>query len=273
MPTFIATYLDSIPIGLANYLKNIFSCYRLNELVKNNVTQFVDADYQNIFSSFFKNSDMLVNITNYEDIIFNLDSIESLKNIDKIHLIYDWKLYVDPTDNIQITQFANEMFEDNHNMIDNRYTNIPQHMREIYLNVISKFTINDSILDNVNIQINAPFMAVHIRTWKNITGSPDRYKHYLDVISDYIDIINISEYNNILICTDNLEESSYVIDSLNTDKNIMFYKYNSNLNKLQNDFSELLLMSKASKIVGSVNSTFTELAWWYSNCKSEIVIL
>ena len=53
----------------------------------------------------------------------------------------------------------------------------------------------------------------------------------------------------------------------------MFYEYNTELNQIQNDFSELLLLSKSACLIGSVNSTFTELAWYYSKCTVPVTIV
>ena len=37
-------------------------------------------------------------------------------------------------------------------------------------------------------------------------------------------------------------------------------------------FIELLLLSKCDKIIGTYASSFDEVAWWMSGCKSKVII-
>jgi hypothetical protein len=37
-------------------------------------------------------------------------------------------------------------------------------------------------------------------------------------------------------------------------------------------FIELLILSKCSTIIGTYDSTFDEVAWWLSECKSKVII-
>ena len=37
-------------------------------------------------------------------------------------------------------------------------------------------------------------------------------------------------------------------------------------------FIELLILSKCSTIIGTYDSTFDEVAWWFSGCKSKVII-
>jgi len=131
------------------------------------------------------------------------------------------------------------------------------------------------ILKNYNLK---QCLGIHIRTWKTNNSfsdersSNERYDHYLKNKYRYIEFINASKYHNIFMCCDNYIEMEDIINKI-SNKNIILYRHNNNLNDLQNDFSELLLCSKCNFILGSLNSTYSELAWWYSKCIDNIKII
>ena len=205
------------------------------------------------------------------------------QNSKKVYKIDGWRLYIHPNDNVNISPFANEWFLQKCNMsVDLRFNNIPKNIQEMYINIISKFEIHDKLINNVNSflteTIKEDFLGVHIRTWfnnntlKDNRSSNERYKHYLSVRDAFINNINKSSQNYVLICTDNRKEIKYIIDRI-VNKKIVFYIPDPTCNYIQNDFSELLLLSKCSYLIGSLNSTFTELAWWYSKCSVMVTIL
>jgi len=295
MTTFIATYTPNIKIGIANYLKVVFSCYRLNYIIYGRDQKFkcIDKDFKHIFSSIFTNNELILyetsnkicghTVLNETFPYFKNIQILLNKNEKKIYKVDGWRFYVHPNDNVNISPFCSESHLRNCNWaIDFRYNNIPKHIQEKYINIINKFKINDKIIQNVDSfvsnTIKDEFLGVHIRTWCNNNtfqddrSSCERYNHYLSVRDNFVNNINKSEQNVVLICTDNKTEIQYIIDKI-INKKVLFYIEDPECNNLQNDFSELLLLSKSSKLIGSFNSTFTELAWWYSNCSIMVIII
>jgi len=296
MSLFITTYNSSnIKVGIANYLKVLFSCYKINSLIYGlQKFKFVDKDFEHIFSSIFKNTDMIyddcenkIHINDSLNDVYsdfsNINNILLKDNDNKIYKLDGWRFYVHPNDNVNITNFGNEWYLRDCNIsIDFRYDNIPQNIRENYINIINKFEIVDKINNNVNMfilqNITEEFLGVHIRTWYNNStfqdnrSSNERYDHYLSVRDSFINNINNSKYNTVLICTDNIPEVQYIVNKI-VNKKVLFYVENPECNYIQNDFSELLLLSKSSYLIGSLNSTFTELAWWYSKCSINVIIL
>lgn len=289
MGIFLASYMKGIEVGLSNYIKIAFSCYRINQIVKEkrgkNINRIVciDKDFDYIFKSFFENEELISykNIDNLE--YLELDNINNYIDDKKKYKIVGWRLYISKEDNLNINPFADEWYlRDLKDAIDFRYNNIPEHIQEIYLNIIKKFKIKKILLENVdsflkNKIIKDTFLGVHIRTWFNNSTFSDnrtaleRYNHYLSIRDKLIQSINECEYDTVFMCTDNKTEIQYILDRIH-DKNIIFYEYNNDLNSLENDFIELLILSKSTEIYGCLNSTFTELAWWYSNCNKKIKI-
>ena len=89
----------------------------------------------------------------------------------------------------------------------------------------------------------------------------------------YVKFVLETNISTCLISSDCFEEITDIIDDIRKYKSIVFYKNNSELNQLQNDFTELLLCSKANIIIGSYMNTYSELIWWYSKCNRNIYIV
>ena len=51
------------------------------------------------------------------------------------------------------------------------------------------------------------------------------------------------------------------------------FRGRDNTNSIKEALIDLLLLSKCNIILGTFLSTFTEVAWWFSNCKAQIYII
>lgn len=286
-------------VGLANYLKVLFSTYRINSIINpNQIIPCVDKDFEWIFKSIYTNDEYVYpdiiedcpwcTIDNWSlfqnNSIYHMDGRKNFFNKEDTTPVYKtngWRFYTQPSDNVNTKPFSNEWdLREQTSSIDLRYTNIPQNMINVYTNIINKFNIQESILNHVNTlknKINGDFLGVHIRTWKTFgdlsdnRSSNDRYNWYINSRNNILNSINKNPNKKVLICTDNKNEVELLLPHIK-DKEVYFYEKNTELSDLQNDFSELLLLSKSNYLIGSNNSTFSELAWWYSNCKIGVEI-
>jgi hypothetical protein len=189
-----------------------------------------------------------------------------------------------PDDNIYINPYSTEWFNNTPgSSIDLRYYNIPQHMINIYLDIIGKFGINNELISHLNNKLSSiggNFLGAHIRTWRNnntttdVRSANDRFSYYDSVgRSKFIYLINECQYENVLICTDNKEEVNKTIIPNIRNKRIIFFDSIPELHEIQNDFIEILLLSKCSHLLATLNSTFSELAWWYGGCKAKLDVI
>lgn len=300
---FLTSYYKDHKVGLSNYLKVLFSTYRVNSIInKDKIVPCVDKDFDFIYSSCFSNKEFIYDdVINNEghglafdnnsvfledcvvafeggirqynfksDVYYNVPNLGKLYNFDDDFIIktFGWRFYVKPTDNVNTIPFSNEWYlREQTSTIDLRYSNIPRNIINVYLDIINKFNINEQVLNSVNeflCKINGDFLGVHIRTW-NTNGSlsdnrssNERYKWYID--------------KDVLISTDNIDEVKVILPYIK-DKNIHFIDKINDLNDIQNDFKDILLLSKSKYLIGSLNSTFSELSWWYGGCKSEVEII
>lgn len=312
----LTSYFKGHKVGLSNYLKVLFSTYRINSIICNNKQlPCVDKEFSWIFSSCFSNDNLIYNeeITNedhglafdnscvfLEDclvawegttrqynfsskISYNIPNIKHIYNFNEntIHKTFGWRFYVKPSDNINIKPFNNEWYlRDQPSSIDLRYNNIPKDIIKTYLNIINIFNVNklvNKVVEEFVTKINGDFLGVHIRTWKtngNLNdnrSSNDRYRWFLNNINNIINSINRNSLKKVLISTDNIEEIKIILPYL-SNKEVFFTENSNILNEIQNDFKDILILSKSKHLIGSLNSTFSEMAWWYNGCKIPVEI-
>jgi hypothetical protein len=300
MSIYLATYYPGyIPIGLCNFLKVLFSTNRINSLIHTEKeVPCVDKEFDWILNSIFDNHEYVYpelvqnsplctidNMSIFLDrAIYHVDGRKNTFDQNDKTPVYrndGWRFYVMPSEVSEMKPFANEWYlRDQPRSIDLKYTNIPQNVRDIYLNIIKKFKIKDFLekyVESIAQKIDGDYLSVHIRTWFSHlwdieTKINERHQWYLQVRSQYIDAINRNPLKKVLICTDSIDQVKMLLPYLNSDKEVHFYESNSEFSRLQNDFCELLLLSKGKYLIGTNNSTFSELAWWYSNCEQTVEI-
>ena len=295
MVIFLNTYLNKFnkaPLGLGNWLKVLFSTYRLNKIYNNREDlPNVDMELESEFNSLFTNKNFI-----YPQLLETKDwyMIEGNKLIcpKKNHpspLLSDnprgiiklcgWRLFISEDDNVNTEPFGEEWINrDDSNSVDFRFNNIPENVKKTYLSVIDKFTIHDSINNWVKSQIESisgDYLGVHIRTWKtNIwdhEGLPAR-SHFENSKHKFTQSINNSPIDKIFISTDNISEIQEILNNLE-GKEVYLYESNSNFNRIQNDFCEMLILSRSKHLIGSCMSTYSEIAWWYSKCNPNVEII
>ena len=84
---------------------------------------------------------------------------------------------------------------------------------------------------------------------------------FLDLMSEYKDC-------KFFVSTDYYPAIEYLREELGKDRIINYPHSDENIDC----FIEILLLSKNKVLIGSPMSTFTEVAWWFSGCKSEVKI-
>jgi hypothetical protein len=287
MTIFLASYTNLEKIGIANYLKTLYSCHRANYMLTNSHdTPCVDKKYAFIFENLFSNINKISNKeTDGEIDIWDIDKFIFREPDNKVYAIIHWQFYISENDGVNIPLFKDEWFNNQPGKsIDCRYTNIPEHIISSYRNIMNEYSIRSDLLYHINTKlskINSDFLGVHIRTWRNNNDnklkfdnrwSNERFNHYQKIRIEFINAINKSSYNKVLICTDNRPDICENIIPFVKNKDVILYEDVSELNEIQNDFIELQLLSKSSFLIGSLNSTFSELAWWYGGIGDKVDI-
>jgi len=227
--------------GIANRIKNILSAL---------------AQYETV-------------CTPYETINYIFPSIQK---VDQVINPYEdnWRLYISPEE-----QRHTEKYE----TIDLLYEETPKYFIDKYLKIIDRLKINPEIVDYVNEFTEGwdNIVGIHIRSWY----CQKRRFHSNEIFEEQIDKLDPNQ--KIFFCSDNADVQKYFIDKygervitydrqLFNTPHLAESGHHDDIQITTDAFIELLILSKCSTIVGTYDSTFDEVAWWFSKCKSKVII-
>lgn len=192
-----------------------------------------------------------------------------------------WRLSVLPEDIEIPIGFSRHIDNNQHagRCIDHEYHRIPISMRNKYLEVFSRLIIQPNILANVaqfhNDQImGKEVVAVHLRTWK-----VDPYPGIrADRTAQFITQMRVFPIETIFLISADCDEA---VDQLRQafPNRIITYPRKVSRNEGRKspqgqveDFTELLLLTKCPTFLASDRSTYSELIWWFGECKANVIV-
>lgn len=226
--------------GIANRIKNIMSAL---------------SQYENVG-------------TPYEPINYIFPSIQI---VDEVVNPYEenWRLYVSEED---------QQHTETYKTIDLLYEKTPQYFIDKYLDVIQKLEINKDIIDYVN-EFTKDWnnmVGVHIRSWY----CPKRRFHSNEIFEEQIDKLNPEKF---FFCSDNSDVQNHFVEKygnrmvtydrqLFNNPHLAESGHHDDIQITTDAFIELLILSECSTIIGTYDSTFDEVAWWFGGCKSKVII-
>jgi hypothetical protein len=148
--------------------------------------------------------------------------------------------------------------------IDFQYFNIKDNIRTHYINLIkNNIKLHDNIqtiIENESALLDCRNkIGIHIRTWN---GVGVRKAICFDERT-WFDLLHKYHNESPFVCCDD----KALLDRIKTKFSNVTCFTNFTEDKQLNDFIELMLLSRCKKIIGSYESTFTEVAWWFSECK------
>lgn len=160
--------------------------------------------------------------------------------------------------------------------IDNNYKRelINDKVYDRFMNAIKKIKFKDIIINEIN-KYNFEFentLGISVRTWKSIHEQDVNRSYdeniYKNVISDVLS--NNKNINKVFLSVDNTDYLEEYIDFLKKfNVEIIIYK-NPDVNYLQYVIIKMLLLSKCGYFIGNRISTFSELVFWFSECKQKV---
>ena len=224
-------------------------------------------------------------VTDCKDLVqiySNLDHISDLTDrvVTKNHC--DWRLVVFEQDELpkgfakSLESRGFEGADKDRKNIDFEYHHIPASIQKIYLDYLKKMDIRPDLLAITrNFAINnftAETVSVHLRTWltDDWDQAPKRHHHFFNE-EKYRKIIENHLDDGIFLSSDNIGYA----ERLKADYGdaIITVERSDAENPVDFAFINLLLLSRNSIIYGSKISTFTEMAWWYSGCRAEVILI
>jgi len=276
------TIISITDSGMGNRLKSLLSVMRLtdNYMVYWPKNRFGYAKFSDLFVNDFE----VIKVPFFSNIF-----------IGKNKLIYHPKTRFSPyfkvLDSDEINYgFAPGLYDqkkgktskiDGGKSIDFQYNRIPKKIQDDYSEQVKKLVpikyIQDELTRFYKKSFNENTVSVQIRTWKDETRrqgmfSKDEYFKHLDNLPN----------KNFFISSDDqgiVDEimSRYPARSFFYPKRIRNYEPGSQDSKSiefqQDCLIDMLLLGKASLIIGSHLSSFVECAWWFGLCKPKVIIV
>ncbi len=268
MEKFIIAYCTD---GLCNRLKCLISAMRFAE--KYSRTLIVcwpkNKDLNCGFNDLFEN--------NLKEI--ELKELKIIQNRiiqdEKYKIIHTWRLLPLPEDHLP-HNFSQAPFSKPGENIDFEYNRIPQLVRDRFLTYINQIVLSQYIKDKVSNYINThnPYdISFNVRTWAEVECGRFRY---FDKKAAYETIDKTGKSNFFVSC-----DSQDFLDKV-TNKykdRVLYYPKRTflgdrdSMEGIQDAFIDLLLASKSKRLILSHISTFSEMIWWFSDCKPDVEII
>lgn len=267
--------------GLCNRLKSLLSAMRIADLKNEEAKVDWPIGEGSVgschFNDLFKNSDMVIRRPDYPA---------------NCTMYNYWRFYIDDNDPIPNNfsegcgiRYNNPIKFNSHSHarsdgknIDLEFYRIPEEIRLSYLKQLSKLKIKENILEEVEVfskKFDNNTVSVQIRSWND-----DPVKRNYFNIQDFFKLMDSMGGNNFFITADTPEIINLFRDRYG-DKIIVRDNYQKTMGKRNKSQKEgvidamidLLLLSKNNTLIGTYISTFSELSWWYSNCKQKTFII
>lgn len=162
-------------------------------------------------------------------------------------------------------------------LIDYNYDNnkVCEKVRNRILNTIHNIEflpiINEKVEKNVLLFNNKKILGISVRTWKcfHEKGIQRQYNstEYKNKIKE---LIKNKHIDGFVISFDNHNVEIEYMDFLsNYDLPIWILRKTDDMNELQHCVIKMLTLSKCNYFIGNRISTFSELVYWFSDCKIE----
>ena len=241
--------------GLSNRIKNIVSCFRISD--------DVEVLWNSEVLRFFNQYD--ISILDYFPNLKLTDSIDGKKSRNGWRLeVFDNDL---PKDFKEDHYLSKTTCSSNGMGIDFEYHRIPKSVRDSYIKCFNKLQLNPKIIEKVDEFSNSHFdkntVSIHVRTW--IDCGQRRREFYK--IENFFHLMDKYENEMFFISTDDHNVISEFQNRYGKNR-IIFYPYPEEYIGIVDQ----LLLSRNSEFISSPCSTFSEVAWWFSNCKSNVKV-
>jgi hypothetical protein len=260
--------------GIGNKLKSLVTCLRMSDLYNDQV--YVQFEHHNLLSIEQPNRPAQPKIITRMD--GSATSVTGIKT-------GAWQLDLMPQDLLepvlkQPKSFVLIRAKDSYSglspdFIDFQFDNISDHIIQAVLPYWNQIKYNTEILNEVD-EICGTW-NIHNRVGVHIRSQYENSKKSECVYDFEMFVKSMSKESDDFFVTSDLNSISRDLQTIFGDR-IMYrdFPYEKhtvyNKNGWRNALIDLLLLSRCKKIIGSYQSTFTEVAWWINGCKSIVEI-
>ena len=268
--------------GLSNRIKSLVSCLRFGS--ENNMESKV---YWEILNS-YKTHNHLLNCP-FSKLFSNNIEINSLQNIDYYNysshclMVFDSDNLPDNFDTYDKKNAKYTPSDKRGRNIDFNYTKIPNLVIKkylVYFKLLKPIKEIQNNIDEFSKKFNSNTISVHIRSWSGPNENSRNKTLFKNGVKRFENKMNEYKECTFFLATDSQDVKDYFKNKSNLKDRILCYPRKTNLKNsrenelgVQEDLVELYLLSKNKVIIGSHNSTYTEVAWWLAGCPENIFIL
>jgi len=165
--------------------------------------------------------------------------------------------------------------------VDHEYLRIPVSFRQKIIDLINtRLQFSDMVNNKVKefVDQHGSYSSVHIRSFNadNFVGdkssiyAAERHANWVGTGRQLcIDYINNLSDTKILITTDSQSECDFIKSRCENKQFIQYTTEHSN-RTYENDFIDMVLLSKGNHMVLSTISTYSEVAWYLGGCNENI---
>lgn len=283
-------YIIYVETGLCNTIKSIISLLRIYE--KNNMNDKIllynkKNEYVNNGG---KDAKLLERLPgSFKEIFDNVEEVSNIKkNLSHIK-IRTWRITTFPEDNLKDSIFykdCNDKYRNKCGNIDLLFEKTPDNMKDIIIKQLNKLIINKDILNYVNNYQKKYFTKKTISVQANPTriytlkhGINWKVKNFVEEMREKDSFIykiidemkKFDEEYNFFLSLSYIDFIDIFIEEFGKER--ILYTPFPQKRTFKDDMIDLLLLSKNDVIIGTHMSTFCEVAWYYSNCESQVIIV
>lgn len=274
--------------GISNRVKCLISMWRLADLYGRELILYWPKNYacgckfRDLFENEIKeiNESQLVKIKK-KDMQFFGDGFLTIKNSPKKYLITGTsRLLLTPRE-LEENEHLKKMYTLNGKRVDSNFFNIPEKIKKDILKYLVRLRPTKSLqkeLDSFEKKYNLKEMVgVHIRRgdFYDRPTSAGRVSPNEKFIEKMKELVKEKPRTKFFLCTDS-REGEEIIEKEFPGRVFKYPKTSfvrADVRAIQEGLIDLLLLSKTKHIIGTYKSTFTEMAWWFGECKPKIEII
>jgi len=273
-------YIVKLNGGLCNTIKAIISYFRL-------------CDNETIVV--YNNKDKYKSLANTNNGIFPGSLKKLFQNVEEkkvfpenSEIVKTWRIKTFKKDNLSddIYYSYKDKYSNEYGDIDFMYDKIPNNMKINIIENLKKIKIKKDILDKVNklsskfndktisVQINP--IRIYTALKNNPNFSSEEMEKFMRKKNSFIyDVVNeMKKYDDSFNFYLSISYKPLIDIFFNefTKERIIYFENEQN-REWYSDMVDLLLLSKNKIIIGTTLSTFCEVAWFYSGCKSQVKLI
>ena len=263
--------------GIGNVIKSFITAYSVNDNTKIHCNpDFVFGNYETIFdkSHIFDDHDELYPNRQVEYMYTSRLLVLSTEDDEQQHIFSDENMEVNGCGNLKYNYLYSFKC-----LIDWNYdpSRLCEKLKNRILNCIRKIRTQPYVysyaLSLVLSNVKQSTLGISVRTWKcfheqNI-NRPYNFETYQKTIEHVM--TQNPDIENILLSLDNYDvEPQYMEYLASFGKPVVVLRKTDDINELQYAFIKMLTLSKCKYFIGNRISTFTELVFWFGECKPKV---